>query len=205
MRREMRLGGWYVEIVHERLIDAVQHLADYLRRNQPNLADLPILLDELRAEAREPLTATRPLPRRLLPVLFANIERIDLPPVLAARIFGRLLFEPRLLEVDAQPEGGPDARPDGLDHNATLRTVLRKLGKDASREVSPLDRNAERRIAEGQFVSPAEAEFLRSSPEGLHDVRMLSLIIASSLIHRDAGAADRLRDCGYLLRQGRMQ
>ena len=34
VRREMRLGGWYVEIVHERLIDAVQHLADYLRRNE---------------------------------------------------------------------------------------------------------------------------------------------------------------------------
>ena len=205
VRREMRLGGWYVEIVHERLIDALQRLAHDLRRNQPNLADLPVLLDELRAEAREPVTIGRPLPRRLLPVLFANVERIELPPVLAARIFGRLLSEPNLLDIDAQSTAGLDARSGGAARSSTLRSVLKKLGKDASRDTSSFDQNAEKRIAEGQFVSPAEAELLRSSPERLSDVRMLSLIIASSLIHRDAGAAERLRKCGQLLRRGGVQ
>jgi len=182
--------------VHERLIDAIQALASRLRRDQSKLAELPHLLDELRSETREFISGGRPLPYHLLPVLFENVDRIELPPGLAARTIGRLLSQPRLLEVEQS--AGPSGE-DGVSH--MLRRVLQQLGETAARETIDGDRDPVRRTAECLFVSPAEADHLRNGADPANDPQWLSFVVGSALVHQDPATFDRLRHYIRLLRQ----
>jgi hypothetical protein len=205
VRREARLGGDYFEIVHERLIDPLHRLAEELRTETPAVGDLPVLLDEIRAEALELIS--RPLPGRLLPILFANIERIELPPFLAARMITRLLFDPDLLEgkrlsVRAKITTSKSEGSNSREEDSTMREVLRELADEAGREEEKDKSDPERRMAEGFLVSPAEAMLLLGKPQEVRNPQMLRLIIASSLVHLDVGAVDRIRDCARHLRRG---
>lgn len=206
VRREPGLGKVnYVEVVHESLLLAVQKLAQELRASLPICAEFPALIDDIRAEAREPTVQLRPVPNRLYPVLLDNIERLRPPPHLAARMFGRLLLDPDLQELarrgNPRPPPPPSKKRWSLppQRTARLRELYRKLDNAASS--AHAEEQASQRLADGDLMLPTEADRFLEAPGSPPDLYAVRLALASALAHRDERAHERLRLLGKMLRQ----
>lgn len=205
VREEMRLGGVYVEVVHESLLPVIQMLAEKLRASMPLCAEFPALIDDIRTEAREPAIQMRPVPKRLYPVLLDNIERLRPPPHLAARMLGRLLLDPELRELARRgkprllPPLGHEQSSSPPQGTARLRELCRKL--DSAAKGAHAEESPSQRLADGDLMLPAEADCLLETPGRAPDLASISLAVASSLTHRDERVHERIRRLGKMLRQ----
>jgi hypothetical protein len=194
------LGGKYVEIVHERLIEAIHAYLGKLRRENEIFAALPLLIDDLRAEARKPVCA--PLEPGQRAVLLANFKRLELPSVIAARAVGRLLMDAELGKafeagaMDDDETGGGDR-----ETAVGLRDAIEDLAARADEDEAPaLD--LETRRKEGLLASPAEADRLLAAEPENYDEGRLHFLLASALLHGDRGAGQRIRDLSTRLTLG---
>ncbi len=201
IRVELGLGGEYVEIVHERLIEAIDAYLEKLRGENENFTALPKFIDDLESEARKPIC--NPFEPGQAETLIASFERLSLPSVIAARTVGRLLLDPelgrRLSRVD--DNGSDKADADAIQLRRAIVDLARRADEDDWPTLPP---DPNERIEDGLLASPLEADGViqdgRKAPP--HDRRM-QLMLASALIHRDEGATERIRTFATWLTRGR--
>jgi hypothetical protein len=190
LRIEFRLGGFYVEIIHERLIEAIHAYMGRFRERSDLYASLSKLVEDLRADA--PRLNPTPLDQSQRNVLLANVERLSLPSVIAARTLGRLLLDPGLGRGIADAEDNGDAA--GQAEGERLRGAIRTLAVTAAvDDVDKLPKDPDDRMREGLFASPSEVETLLASRTERIQPSWVRLMLASALLHRDPGAETRIR------------
>jgi hypothetical protein len=189
VRFEYRLGGYYVEIVHERLIEAIHAYLDRTRRENEAYAALSKLVEDIRAEARRPAcTRLEPNDRN---ILLANFERLSLPGVIAARTVARLLLDPTLPRI---AQTGPQAEDHAIYMASRLRLAIRSLAASADLDdVALLPGDPEARMSEGLFASPGEVEQRLAARSDRAGSAALRLMLASTILHRDPHAHRRIR------------
>lgn len=198
IRIESRLGGYYVEIVHEQLIGALQAYMEDMERQDAQFSALSQLLDDLQAEGQSPLC--RPLDKASREALTQNIGRIELHPAMAARTFARMILDSDLFDSG---EDVSNSNIDGRRARSKSRSVIKEtLVSLADLAECPEDVEIEsygwnRRARESLLVSPAEADRRAAEPM---PASLLSFVLGCTLLHQDEGRRGRIRHYASRLR-----